>query len=503
MTKTFGKRVSKGIYIGLLFWFLIAHMPGAGAQGKSSNAKPNFIFILVDDLGWADLACYGSDFYETPNLDNLAAEGVRFSNAYASSPVCSPSRASILTGKYPARLDLTDWIPGRQATHRPAKGQKLLCQDFAEEIKLEEYSIAEALKDHDYHTFFAGKWHIGEDSIYWPEHQGFDINKGGWKAGSPKGGYFSPYVNPRLKSGPDGEYLTDRLTNEAIHFLNESKEQPFFLYLSFYTVHNPLNAKPETIEKYRKKASKLKAPQKEKFVDRSEWKQVLGKGNFRERMVQDHAVYAAMIEHMDENVGRLLQEVKDLKLDENTIVIFTSDNGGLSTSEGSPTSNLPLRAGKGWLYEGGIREPLIIKWPGVAKGGSVNHSPVIATDFYPSILEMAGIQAIPQQHTDGLSLVSMLKGDEEFSRDELYWHYPHYSNQGGRPAGAVRKGKYKLIEFYEDMQVELYDLDNDIGEQSDLSGKKPQLVKDLRKKLKDWRKSVKAKMPHQNPHYQP
>ena len=470
---------------------------------EAKQASPNFVFILVDDLGWADLGCYGSKFYETPNLDRLAKQGVRFTNAYASCPVCSPTRASIMSGKYPARMDLTDWIPGRQATHQPTSGQKLLSQDFEEEMGLEEFTIAEALKANAYRTFFAGKWHIGEDSIYWPEHQGFEINKGGWKAGSPKGGYFSPYVNPRLNSGPEGEYLTDRLTDESIQFLKDNKDDPFFLYLSYYTVHNPLNAKPEVIEKYRRKAELLGINKEDRFVDRSEWKKVLGKGRFRERLVQDHAVYAAMVESMDENIGRLLQQIKSLNLDDNTIIIFTSDNGGLSTSEGSPTSNLPLRGGKGWLYEGGIREPLIVKWPGVTKSGSICQTAVTSTDFYPTILEMAGLQALPQQHQDGVSLVPLLQAQDSLVREAIYWHYPHYSNQGGRPGGAIRFGKYKLIEFYEDMNVELYDLDGDMGESINLADEKPEIVQELKNKLNQWRAEIQAKMPNLNPEYQP
>jgi len=310
-------------------------------------------------------------------------------------------------------------------------------------------------------------------------------------------------VNPRLESGPEGEYLTDRLTDESIQFLKDNKEDPFFLYLSYYTVHNPLNAKPDVIEKYRKKALLLGISQEDRFVDRSEWKKSLGKGKFRERLVQDHAVYAAMVESMDENIGRLLQQIKALELDENTIIIFTSDNGGLSTSEGSPTSNLPLRGGKGWLYEGGIREPLIMKWSGVTKRGSICETPVTSTDFYPTILNMAGLSPIPQQHQDGLSLVPLLQSQESLEREAIYWHYPHYSNQGGRPGGVIRSGKYKLIEFYEDMHVELYDLDRDKGESINLAEDKPGIVKVLKNKLNQWREEVHAKMPKPNPEYQP
>lgn len=497
------KKEILSLLVFILSFGLFSKSEVVNTELHESADHPNIVFILVDDLGWSDLGCYGSEFYETPNLDLLASEGVKFTNAYASCPVCSPTRASILSGKYPARMDLTDWIPGRQAMQQSTSGQKLLSQDFKDEMSLEEFTIAEALKANNYRTFFAGKWHIGENSIYWPENQGFDINKGGWKVGSPRGGYFSPYVNPRLESGPEGEYLTDRLTNEAIQFIKENQKDPFFLYLSYYTVHNPLNAKQETIEKYRKKAALLHYNDKDRFVDRSEWKKVFGKGNFRERKVQDHAVYAAMIEHMDENVGRILKQLKELKLDENTIVIFTSDNGGLSTSEGSPTSNFPLRAGKGWLYEGGIREPLIVKWPGVADQGGFCKTPVISTDFYPTILDMAGLEGIPEQHQDGVSLLPLLNAKDSLDRKAIYWHYPHYSNQGGHPGGAIRMGDYKLIEFYEDMHIELYDLKNDPGEKINLAHQKRQMTKSLLEKLHKWRIDIKAKMPVPNPNYQP
>ncbi|MDE5416749.1 sulfatase [Labilibaculum sp. DW002] len=498
----FKKEIS--CFLGLLMCFgLLAKSEIVYSKTKNSKNPPNIVFILVDDLGWSDLACYGSDFYETPNLDLLASEGIKFTNAYASCPVCSPTRASILTGKYPARLDITDWIPGRQATHAATSGQKLLPQDFKEEMSLEEYTVAEALKDNNYKTFFAGKWHLGEGSTYWPEYQGFDINKGGWKVGSPKGGYFSPYLNPRLQDGPEGEYLTDRLTDESINFLKDNKKNPFFLYLSYYTVHNPLNAKPKVIEKYRKKAKQLGINKEDRFVDRSELKNVFGKGRFRERLVQDHAVYAAMVESMDENIGRLLQQIKALNLDDNTLIIFTSDNGGLSTSEGSPTSNLPLRGGKGWLYEGGIREPLIVKWNGITKRGSVCETAVTSADFYPTILDVVGLQALPQQHPDGISLVPLLQDQDSLIRDAIYWHYPHYSNQGGRPGGAIRSGKYKLIEFYEDMHVELYDLQDDMEERVNLANKYPKIVLDLKSKLHRWREEIHAKMPMLNPEYQP
>jgi arylsulfatase A-like enzyme len=449
--------------------------------------KPNVVFILTDDLGWADLGCYGSTFYETPNLDRLAKQGMRFTDAYAASNVCSPTRAAILTGKYPARLHLTDWLTGRE--DRP--DQKLSRPLFQQFLPLEEVTWAEALREAGYQTAFIGKWHLGKDPAHWPEHQGFDVNIGGCDKGHPPS-YFSPYGITNLVDGPKGEHLDDRLTDEAMRFMERAKSKPFLLYLSHYTVHTPLQAKPEVIEKYKTKAATLPdsgpaySPDKGRSV----------------RQVQDHAVYAAMIESLDTSVGRLLGKLDELGIATNTIVIFTSDNGGLSTAEGSPTSNLPLRTGKGWAYEGGVRVPLLIRGPGVNKPGSVSPEPTISTDFYPTILEMLGLPPRPQQHSDGRSIVAALKGSA-LSERPLFWHYPHYSNQGGAPHGAVRLGNYKLIEWYEDMNVELFNLKNDIGERHDLAKSQPELAAKLTKLLHDWRRQVKAQMPRSNPNHQP
>jgi len=471
---------------------------------ERNDQKPNFIFILVDDLGWTDLGCYGSTFYETPNIDQLASEGTRFTNAYAACPVCSPTRASIMTGKYPARINLTDWIPGRQQYTGPQPCDKLIPKDFELEMKQEEITIAEALKEAGYKTFFAGKWHLGQDSIYWPEYQGFDINKGGWSTGWPQGGYFSPYVNPRLESGPEGEHLTDRLTSESIQFLESVNDDPFLLYLSFYAVHTPLQAKEELIRKYEKKADNLGLNQIEQTISDKEWiKKAPPQGTFVERIVQAHPTYSGMIETLDINVGRILDKLEELDLEEHTIIFFMSDNGGLATAEGSPTSNLPLRAGKGWLYEGGILEPMVIKWPGSANTGKTCDVPVISTDFYPTILEMAGLDLMPGQHMDGVSLVPLLEGDETIDERPIFWHYPHYSNQGGKPGAVVRLGKYKLIEFFEDNKVELYDLESDIGEQNNLSDEMPDKVSELLEILHNWQKEVDARMMDPNPGYDP
>jgi len=336
---------------------------GCLSEGKSDKKKPNVLFILVDDLGWKDLGYTGSTFYETPNIDKLASEGTVFTDAYAASPVCSPSRAAIMSGKYPARLNLTDYIPGNRH-YGPHKNQKLASQPFNLQLDLEEYTLAEAFKDAGYTTFFAGKWHLGENEKFYPQHQGFDINKGGNSTGHPAGGYFAPYNNPQLEDGEKGEYLTDRLTDETISFIKNNKEKPFFAYLSFYTVHLPMQGKPKKVEKYRDKLSEMNYAGNE-FVK---------KGDTYHKQWQNMPHYAAMVESMDENVGRVLKFLEKENLDENTIVVFTSDNGGMATSnrtDNIPTTNLPLRAGKGYLYEGGIRVPLVLRWPGETETGAV------------------------------------------------------------------------------------------------------------------------------------
>ena len=452
----------------------------------ADQRRPNFIFILADDLGWADLGCYGSTFYETPHLDRLAAQAMRFTDAHAACNVCSPTRASILTGKYPARLHLTDWLPGRG--DRP--DQKLARPPIIQQLPLEEVTIAEALRDAGYATAFIGKWHLGGTNFY-PEKQGFDLNVGGCDRGHPPS-YFSPYQIPTLPDGPPGEYLNDRLTDEALKFLDRSAQRPFFLYFSHYAVHTPLQAKPAVVAKYRTKAAKLPAGQ-------AEFASELGR---QVRQIQKHPVYAAMIESMDESIGRVMEKLTALGLDQNTIIFFTSDSGGLSTSEGTPTSNLPLRMGKGWNYEGGVREPLLVKWPAVARPGSLCDAPVISTDFYPTVLEMAGLPLRPRQHLDGISLAPMLRGGTLPERP-LFWHYPHYSNQGGGPGGAIRLGDYKLIEWFEDKPMELFNLRQDLGERHDLAAQMPDKAASLRSQLHAWRAAVGAQMMTANPDYEP
>jgi len=457
-----------------------------GRRAAGTRKKLNFVFFLIDDLGWTDLGCYGSSFYETPNIDKLASQGMRFTDAYAACPVCSPTRASIVAGKYPARLGITQWIG---ASNEPTP--------YRHYLPLEEVTIAEALKEAGYATGFVGKWHLATSEAdrakYYPDKQGFDVNIGGDKSGSPPT-YFWPYkkrgriLETMPPGGKEGEYLTDRLTDESLKFLDANKDKPFLLYLAHYAVHTPTESKQVLTDKYKTKADKLPEPDGPKFVT------VYDK--YRTRMVQDNPVYAGMVQSVDESVGRVMKKLEELGVADNTAVIFMSDNGGLSTvpREG-PTCVLPLRAGKGWLYEGGIREPMIIKWPGVVKPGSTCSEPVTSTDFYPTMLQMAGLPLRPKQHVDGVSLVGLLKGTGKPKRRAIYWHYPHYHGSGSKPSGAIRAGDYKLIEWYEDNSIELYNLKDDLGEKNDLAAKMPEKAAELRKMLHRWLKRMKADVP--------
>lgn len=459
--------------------------------------KPNIIFILIDDMGWKDLSCYGSSFYETPNLDRLAAGGMRFTDAYASCPVCSPTRASILSGKYPARVGITDWIDWGKCLH-PCRG-KLLDVPYIDHLPLEEKSIASALKEGGYNTWHVGKWHLGE-TPYYPENHGFDINIGGCHWGMPANGYFSPYGIETLEEGREDEYLTDRLTDEAIKLIKQNNDKPFFLNMWHYAVHTPIQAKREDIKRFEAKAKAMGLDRIQAIEDGEhfpcEHKKHL---RIQRRIVQSDPVYAAMIYNLDWNIGRLMDAVEETGQTDNTIIIFTSDNGGLSTAEGSPTCNSPLSEGKGWMYEGGVREPLIVKWPGVIKPGSVCTEPVTSPDFYPTMLEMAGLPLIPQQHVDGVSIVPLLKGEGKPDREAIYWHYPHYGNQGGTPGSSLRMGDYKLIEFFEDGRLELYNLREDIEEEKNLATQMPDLIAKMHKMLVAWRESIEAKIPEPNP----
>jgi arylsulfatase A-like enzyme len=463
--------------------------------------RPNLVLILVDDLGWQDLACYGSGYYETPNLDRLAAEGMSFTDAYAACPVCSPTRASILTGKYPATVGVTDWIDWGFGIH-PCRGI-LVDVPYVDHMPLEEKSLAVALKEGGYHTWHVGKWHLGGNQ-YLPENHGFDVNVGGCHWGSPMNGYFSPYDIPALTNGPEGEYLTDRLTDEAIRLIEGNDDKPFFLNLWYYSVHTPIQAKREYIERFEAKARAMGLDRVNPFRD-GDYFPVEHKRDRRivRRLIQSDPVYAAMVYSLDENIGRLLDALERTGQAESTVVIFTSDNGGLATAEGSPTSNAPLSEGKGWMYEGGTREPLIVRSPGVVVPGSVCSVQVTSPDVYPTMLDMAGLDLIPEQHIDGESLLPVLKGAGSLGREAIFWHYPHYGNQGGTPGSSVRAGDFKLIEFFEDGHTELYNLRDDIGEERDLAWMEPQLVAELKERLIDWRQRVEAKIPQRNPDYVP
>ena len=453
------------------------------------DERLNVVLFLIDDLGYRDVGAYNpGTFYETPNIDALARGGMRFTDGYAASPVCSPTRYSIMTGRYPSRVDATDWFTGRR-TGRFAPAP------LRDRMPLEEVTVAEALRSAGYATFFAGKWHLGPDEAWWPEAQGFDLNRGGHHRGSPPGPgrYFAPWDNPRLDAGAPGEFLTDRLAAETVDFVRSRAAGPFLAVISLYSVHIPLMAPADLVAKYEAKA-RARAASAEAGPEFLEEEQVWPADVPRQvRAVQSHPVYAAMVEAMDRAVGRVLDALDETGLAERTAVFFVSDNGGLSTAEGSPTSNLPLRGGKGWLYEGGVRVPFLARVPGVTAPGSVSSTPVLTTDLYPTILELAGLPARPAQHLDGVSLLPALGGGPPPERPVLFWHYPHYSNQGGFPGGAIRLGRWKLLERYEDGRVQLYDLVGDLGERTDLAEREPARVADLRARLHAWYREVDAK----------
>ncbi len=464
-------------------------------------SHPNILCILIDDLGWRDLACYGSTYYETPCLDRLAAQGRLFTDAYAACPVCSPTRASLLTGRYPARIGLTDWIDFGGRLH-PARG-KLIDVPYVRHLPLTETTSASLLRRHGYSTWHVGKWHLGFADTY-PEQHGFDVNIAGSYLGSlGQGGYFSPYVIPNLESGPPGEYMTDRLTDEAIHLIRNRGDKPFFLNMCYYTVHTPIEAKAEKIAKYQAKARDLGLDQQQALVE-GEYFPTTHKRHLRvtRRILQSDPVYAAMVESMDENVGRLLDTLEAEGIAHDTLTIFTSDNGGLSSSEGSPTCNTPLAEGKGWMYEGGTRAPLITHWPGRIPPGTTCTVPICSIDLFPTLMALAGIDT-SHLTLDGVDLTSLLEGNHTLARDALYWHYPHYGNQGGTPGSSIRCGDYKLIEFYEDNRLELYNLATDIGETRNLTDAEPVQAQELHARLQTWRTSLAAQLPQSNPDWSP
>ena len=455
------------------------------------KAKQNFVVILVDDLGWMDVGYNGSTFYETPNIDLLSKNSIQFTNAYASASICSPTRASILTGKHPARLNITDWIPGNDP-----KKEKLLGPKDLDNMPLKEETIAEVLKKEGYQTFFAGKWHLGDENFF-PEDQGFDTNIGGHHRGSPPGGYYSPYNNPKLSDGREGEYLTDRLTYESITFLDTIQHNPFLIYLSYYTVHTPIQASKKHLKRFE---DKLKTLKNKKNLQEQE-----GKG-FTTLNQLDPA-YASMVYALDENVGKIVSKLKEEGLYDSTTIIFTSDNGGLATIQKgylqvAPTSILPLRAGKGWLYEGGIRIPLLIK-PSHFKGQNmISHEPVVSHDLFPTITSLAGILTEPNPKIDGKDLSPILKATtSKLNRKEIFWHYPHYHGSGWTPGAAIRQGDWKLIEFYETDKKELYNLKTDIGERQDLSEDYPEKAAILVQRLHELQKSMNANSAIFNPKF--
>jgi len=436
-------------------FLLVAAMHGV-ACGAAAPTPPNVLVIVADDLGYMDIGANNpATFYETSAIDALAARGMRFTQAYAASSVCSPTRYSLMTGRYPTRVAATDWFTGTNA-------QTFLPAELHDRMPLAEVTIAEALQQEGYATFFAGKWHLGPTEEYWPEAQGFDVNAGGHERGGPygPGRYFTPYGNPRLEDGPEGEHLPARLAQETVRFIETPRAQPFLAYLSFYSVHTPLMAPEPLVEKYRAKAARMGLNDHEAFAEEEQvWPDAAER---RVRVLQSHAVYAAMVEAMDRAVGVVLKSLEDAGVADNTIVLFTSDNGGLATSEGHPTSNLPLRGGKGWLYEGGIREPFIVVWPGVVQPGSTSDVPVISNDVHPTLLDAAGGS-------------------------------PQVEHQGGFPGGAVRMGNWKLIERYEDGRVHLFNIVDDPGEQRDVAADEGARVERLRVRLHGWYEDVDAR----------
>ena len=470
-----------------LFWPIIILLLYSCVQKEDKKAEraPNVLFILVDDLGIKDLSCTGSTYYETPNIDKIAKEGVVFTQGYAASRVCSPSRASLMTGKFTARHHITDWIGAKSGTawRDLNRYDKLLPAEYIHNLPKEDITIAEAMKNAGYKTFFAGKWHLGNEGSY-PEDHGFDINVGGWDKGSPMGGYFSPWENPMLANNRDGENLSLRLAQETAQFIEQHKDTTFFAFLSFYAVHGPIESTQDKWKKYRDKSVA-------KGIADSGFKM---ERNLPIRQEQDNPVYAGLVETMDDAVGIVLNRLNELGLDKNTIVVFTSDNGGVASGDSFSTANLPFRGGKGYQWEGGIREPYFIKVPWLNVNGNEIDYPVTGTDLYPTLLDLAGIDLLPMQHLDGISLKPLIEGDSLGIRP-LFWHYPHYGNQGGDPSSMIREGKWKLIHYWEDNSNELYDLLLDPGEQANIAAQNSDKTEALYHKLMAWLKEVNANMP--------
>jgi arylsulfatase A-like enzyme len=528
--------------IVLVFLGMSMALHGFAQDGDANSAqkdrKMNVVLFLVDDMGWSDLGCYGSPLYKTPHIDRLAKKGVRFTEAYAASHVCSPSRGAIISGQYPARTHLTDWLPGR----KDFPFQKLLNARIVQHLPYGKPTLPRMLEENGYATAIFGKWHLGDDSAS-TERQGFQVHVPQWNEGWPNGTYFYPFKMKGLE-GKKGDYLTDNLTTAALDWVQQHKDGPFFLFLSQFAVHDPIEGPPHLVEKYthilqhqtppetRPPFILEQNPDEEHPYSRRQLTAMLqdtlyqGYSILPDRIVkvkqyQDNPEYAAMVESVDRNMGRVLAKLKELGLADNTIVIFASDNGGMSAANffkpdrniptgmldrAYSTSNLPLRGGKGWLYEGGIRVPTIIYWPGKGLHGQVCGVPVMNTDFYPTILAMLGITPPAGYPLDGMSLVPLLRGDRKgtlaIEHRPLYWHFPQYSNHGAQsPGGAIRYGDYKLLEYFENYKVQLFDIRTDPGELQDLAGKEPGRVKQLTAMLHAWRKKIHANMPSPNPAY--
>jgi arylsulfatase A-like enzyme len=476
---------------------LVIGLSAVGLMHGYAQNKPNIVFILADDLGWNDLSCTGSTFYESPNIDRIARNGIRFTQGYATCPVSSPSRASIMTGKFPARHGITNWIGAASGENWRKNGRqsKLLPPEYLRNLSHEETTLPEALRENGYKTFMAGKWHLGGKGSY-PEDHGFDINIGGHEKGSPPGGYFSPYNNPKLEDGPKGENLSVRLGRETAAFIEthtaKNKKQPFFVYLAFYAVHSPIQTTEANWRYFRDKAAASGVADEGFVIDRT----------LPVRQTQDNPVYAGLIRQMDDAVGIVLDKLAELGLDKNTVVVFTGDNGGVSSGDAYSTSNLPLRGGKGRQWEGGVRVPLLVQYPECKHPATTCDVPVTGADFYPTFLDWAGIPLLPEQHKDGVSIRSLLYG-KTIAERALYWHYPHYGNQGGEPSAFIRDGDWKLIHYYEDGRNELYNLHIDASEAEPLNAQYPEKVDDLSKKLAVWLTETNALYPVADLEYEP
>lgn len=478
-------------YLALVILFLY----GAACHQIDQEEKrtPNVLLILADDLGAGDLGFAGSRFYETPSLDRLAGSSAVFINGYSASRVCSPSRASIMTGQFTARHGITDWIGAYtgEEWRKMERHDKLLPAPYESRLSGASVTLAEAMKASGYLTFFAGKWHLGGRGSY-PEDHGFDLNAGGWEKGSPIGGYFSPWENPKLPNREAGENLSVRLARETIKFIEASRDTSFFAMLSFYAVHAPLQTTKEKWAKYRDKAEQSGIPDNGFIMERV----------LPSRVVQDNPVYAGLVETMDDAIGMVLDELEKQGLADNTIVIFTSDNGGVTSGDAYATSNLPLRGGKGYQWEGGLRVPFLVHVPWMGLDGRTISVPVTGADIYPTIMDLTGNEPEETREMDGISLKVLLQGDSLPSRP-LFWHYPHYGNQGGEPSSVIRSGKWKLIHYWEDGRDELYNLEMDPAEQQDRAGDFPELRAGLRGQLQTWLGKVQAKVPKPDPQYDP